>query len=54
MEILNSLDDFVEFKASMLLKKRELNGEPIGNNLVFTNRGILEIPELYDRIEKLR
>lgn len=56
IQVLSALADFVDFKAIMLAKKAELNGEGGGATLDKINKGVLpllSIKEIMDSIEIL-
>jgi hypothetical protein len=56
IEVLSSLGDFSDFKATMIAKKRELDGsqQPTGNLKIDTKVVSIEVPEIYARIEALK
>lgn len=51
LQVLSSLSDFVEFKGSMLAKKREMAGE---GNIAFNEHiQVFDVPEVLDRIQNM-
>jgi len=53
IEVLSALGDFNEFKAIMLAKKAEMNGEGGGAALNIINKGVLPVLDVKEHMDKI-